>query len=493
MLIANTGQSLVIMNLRTGEQVQLPPGQMTPVLDSKIPFIDDSFVLISLFNAGVLVAYTDAGAAYPGFPTTANPADSKRIPPVDADYAAAVVGAASLRCYGAQTALCGDSIIADWRYAPDASTSETRGRGLISYAKSLCGQRVSIIYNGAVGGAYVTDAGSVMPVSRQVDIAIQTAADEVIVQGGVNDILNGVPLEAVQAAHLISYQKVVQSGKRCRALTNPPIGTGYGGYTVARQAQILALNAWIRQLHRTGVLGNRFFASDTYAGAVDPAGDYYATWDGLHPRNSTAYRMGKILAADWSAAYPPRPLLVASNNDNYGFDPSLKNILDNGLFVTGSGTATGFTASVSGATHTPSLVAHPAGFGNYQRLVATSSATGQHSRLSTADLKARVTVGKSYIALCEVTASSITNMRGVRLNMTANGPGGNVSVSDFQLDSTNDVALPEGFSQVLMTPVLQTYPGQGALTSFSANVTQFFSGAGGGTLDIGRFSIIQID
>lgn len=93
MLIANTGQSLVVMNLRTGEQVQLPPGQMTPVLDSKIPFIDDSAVLIALFNSGVLVAYTDAGAAYPGFPTTANPADSKRIPPVDADYAAAVVGA----------------------------------------------------------------------------------------------------------------------------------------------------------------------------------------------------------------------------------------------------------------------------------------------------------------------------------------------------------------------------------------------------------------
>lgn len=90
MLIANTGQSLVIMNLRTGEQVQLPPGQLTPLDDSKIQYIDDSFVLISLFNAGVLVAYTDAGAAYPGFPTTANPADSKRIPPVDAEYAAAV-------------------------------------------------------------------------------------------------------------------------------------------------------------------------------------------------------------------------------------------------------------------------------------------------------------------------------------------------------------------------------------------------------------------
>lgn len=96
MLIANTGQSLVVMNLRTGEQVQLPPGQRTSLDDSKIQYIDDSFVLISLFNAGVLVAYTDAGAAYPGFPTTANPADSKRIPPVDAEYAAAVVGAANV-------------------------------------------------------------------------------------------------------------------------------------------------------------------------------------------------------------------------------------------------------------------------------------------------------------------------------------------------------------------------------------------------------------
>ena len=103
MLIANTGQSLVVMNLRTGEQVQLPPGQRTPLDDSKIQYIDDSFVLISLFNAGVLVAYTDAGAAYPGFPTTANPADSKRIPPVDADFAAAVVGAAGVRLSAAQS------------------------------------------------------------------------------------------------------------------------------------------------------------------------------------------------------------------------------------------------------------------------------------------------------------------------------------------------------------------------------------------------------
>lgn len=95
MLIANTGQSLVVMNLRTGEQVQLPPGQMTPLDDSKISLIDDSFVLISLFNSGVLIAYTDAGAAYPGFPTTAIPEDSRSFPPVDSDFAANIVASAS--------------------------------------------------------------------------------------------------------------------------------------------------------------------------------------------------------------------------------------------------------------------------------------------------------------------------------------------------------------------------------------------------------------
>lgn len=97
MLIDNTGQSLVIMNLRTGEQVQLPPGQRTPLADSKIQYIDDSAVLIALFNAGVLIAYNDAGAAYPGFPTSANPADSKVVPPVDPDYANAVLSAAGSR------------------------------------------------------------------------------------------------------------------------------------------------------------------------------------------------------------------------------------------------------------------------------------------------------------------------------------------------------------------------------------------------------------
>lgn len=91
MLIANTGQSLVVMNLRTGEQVQLPPGQMTPVFDSKIPYIDDSAVLVSLFNTGVLVAYTDAGTPYPLFPTSAMISDVKQAPQVDTDYAAAVV------------------------------------------------------------------------------------------------------------------------------------------------------------------------------------------------------------------------------------------------------------------------------------------------------------------------------------------------------------------------------------------------------------------
>lgn len=94
MLIANTGQSLVIMNLRTGEQVQLPPGQTTPVADSKISFIDDSAVLISLFNSGVLVAYTDAGNTLTGFPTAASVRESRTLPSVTETAGAATLNAA---------------------------------------------------------------------------------------------------------------------------------------------------------------------------------------------------------------------------------------------------------------------------------------------------------------------------------------------------------------------------------------------------------------
>lgn len=75
MLIKNNGTNPITMNLRDGSSYVLQPGVPTSVPDATTTMIDDSSVLIALFNAGTLVAYTDSGSAYPGFPTSVNVSD----------------------------------------------------------------------------------------------------------------------------------------------------------------------------------------------------------------------------------------------------------------------------------------------------------------------------------------------------------------------------------------------------------------------------------
>lgn len=76
MLITNNGKTPVTMNLRDGSSYLLQPGVPTSVPDAATTMIDDSAVLIALFNAGTLTVTTDAGGAFTGFPTSVNSTDS---------------------------------------------------------------------------------------------------------------------------------------------------------------------------------------------------------------------------------------------------------------------------------------------------------------------------------------------------------------------------------------------------------------------------------
>lgn len=76
MLITNNGKTPVTMNLRDGSSYLLQPGVPTSVPDAATTMIDDSAVLIALFNAGTLTVTTDAGGAFTGFPTVVNATDS---------------------------------------------------------------------------------------------------------------------------------------------------------------------------------------------------------------------------------------------------------------------------------------------------------------------------------------------------------------------------------------------------------------------------------
>lgn len=76
MLIKNNGVTPITMNLRDGTSYLLQPGVATSVPDAATTMIDDSPVLIALFNAGTLTVTTDAGGAFSGFPTVVNATDS---------------------------------------------------------------------------------------------------------------------------------------------------------------------------------------------------------------------------------------------------------------------------------------------------------------------------------------------------------------------------------------------------------------------------------
>ena len=76
MLIKNNGTNPITMNLRDGSSYVLQPGVPTSVPDAATTMIDDSPVLIALFNAGTLTVTTDAGGAFSGFPTVVNSTDS---------------------------------------------------------------------------------------------------------------------------------------------------------------------------------------------------------------------------------------------------------------------------------------------------------------------------------------------------------------------------------------------------------------------------------
>lgn len=83
MRVLNTGTQPITINLRDGRSfIAQPGGPAVDLRDSDVSLLDDSTFLIGLFNAGTLVAQTDAGAPFPGFPTTVNATDAADGRPV---------------------------------------------------------------------------------------------------------------------------------------------------------------------------------------------------------------------------------------------------------------------------------------------------------------------------------------------------------------------------------------------------------------------------
>jgi len=402
-------------------------------------------------------------------------------------------------------AIIGDSVSALWR-SVGATISERNPKGYITWALALSKDRLTVVSDQSLGGSMLTGAGAGTNISAtQLPLAIASGAGHLLVQGGVNDFFQaGAAVADVKAAWLTIVNSAIAAGMTVWWVIAPTVNSAYSSYSVAAQGKMLEVNDWIRQQASTQYAKRGVFVVDLAAVVVDPASTTASgltnyLYDNLHPRNIGAYPMGAELARMWNLFIPESHQLLSSNADNKAYSASSTNILTNGLFVTGAAPGTGFTRSLTGTagSTTETLVARADGFGFDLQEVCTFAANNDSLRVTTGDLKANVSSGDVLVAECEVTLSSYTATRCVRLNLSATGASSSFTATTMQLDATNDLSMaapmPASLTMTLRTnPFTVDTVALGALTNVQSQVSVFGSGAGGATLKIGRWSVRKI-
>ena len=395
-------------------------------------------------------------------------------------------------------AIVGDSFSARWRSA-SAGVVDYRPQGYVMWALSYSGQRMTVISDQSVSGAWVSQGGSVTPMVQQIDAAVASGARNLLLMGGINDLSNGVSVATIQAA--FASIKARAAGMRVWWCLQPGFNSAGAGYSVARQGQMFQLNDWIRSLCASQAqTAGGIVCIDTASKAVDPAsatGNYITNGvqsDNLHPTNIVQMAMGKEIARVWSLYVPETPLLLTSGVDNAAYSTNSTNILTNGLFTAGSPTGTGWTQSVTGTgSNTPSIQARSDGYGNDQQQICVFAANNDSVVLTSGDLKANVALNDILTASCELNLSAMTATRTIRVQLAMIGTLGSKVMSWGQLDSTADKAMTDatGTWTVKLEPVQYTSD-LGTLTSVTIAVRAFGSGVGGVTLKIGRVAVRKL-
>lgn len=387
-------------------------------------------------------------------------------------------------------AIIGDSFSAGYLIPSNGLYSEA-ANCYITHAMALSGRRMRIVGNYSVSGSGVSANLGGTSMLTQIDSAIASGARNLLCMGGINDAIYDQTLQSVKDAWAVIIAKAAKANMRIWLCTQPTMNSANGSYTIARQAQCMEQNNYLRRIKLPSVR-----VIDCAAAVVDPAsatGNYITNGsrDNLHPSNVAAYYMGKPVAAAWNAEAPARPTLLSSVADAYSYSSASSNILDNGLFLTGTNTATGFSTAVTntGAV-TPTLVARSDGFGRDQVLTGTFAAAGDGFRLTSSDYKARISDGDVLYVEAEISCSSITNLSGLQLQLILSHTGRDEIATSCYYNPAEDKVLPEGYTAVLRTPEF-TYGAAafGTVNYLLASVRAFGAGAGGATVKIGRMAI----
>ena len=308
--------------------------------------------------------------------------------------------------------------------ASGVGTYDEDSRGIFNYANMAMGNPFQLVKNAGVAGQ--TSAQVLATLAS--DLAGVDCGYCLVFAGG-NDIIGGVPLTTIISNLSAIYDYLIGQGITPIATTISPAGGTVPSTAVKTQQR---LNKWIME-EATRTFGIKCF--DAYRYSVNPTAGT-DTWrtgysqDGIHPVSVGSQALGFALASflqvelDLAPRYSTISSLVdtwTSGGNSSGGDginlydgvslmQGTSGILTN---ITGtnpstnSGSVAGTSASdrvtvftdsigVAGMACVGSIVADASGYGNYQNVAATISASGQYVAFVLSNVNTKGTSGKWY-------------------------------------------------------------------------------------------------
>lgn len=262
-----------------------------------------------------------------------------------------------------QIATLGDSnTFINWGSNPTTGTAQinppTQGilqcRGYAFWAQTLCDARVEFpqALNFGVSGETSTQ------ILARVAQAANSAADAVVVLAGTNDFGAADLPYATTIANLTAIIVALRArNKRVLLMTVPPRGHPtshfFSGAADPKLLRLFAVNTWIK---RTASQMRGVSVIDAWGSIADPAsayGDFLAgmvnSGDVAHIISSSAYQIGKLLAAEFTRLYPPIDWLPKSNTDLYDATSNPVGALNaNPMMLGTAGTLSGTTPVPTG-------------------------------------------------------------------------------------------------------------------------------------------------
>jgi len=364
------------------------------------------------------------------------------------------------------------------------------------------GGRLRLIRNAGVGGDTTAD----MLTRLQRDV-LNYNPDVVIVQAAVNDTINDVAFATTISNLESMFDSILDSGALLLAETSLPLDPTHTSWSAARAINLCNINNWIMDYVRKS---KRAVVHDAYSSVIDPTSATGA-WitntvdsNGVHQTELGAQYWGESLYNVIIGVFPPVPMRPLSMSDTYGVSSTSTQLNDNPLMQGTDGTAsggitgnvpTGYTLTETGsaAVVTTTGVSRSDGIGSDFQIVVTSTANNDTVTFNrTTALVSRVTAGDILEMEVHLVGSSITALAHIEVGLVMSITSG---VSGAQIcalcNYDTSAAWSRDFNLVLVTPKL-VIPSGVTVSNLNMRFSSVYTGAGGGTYNIGRLSIRKV-